>query len=228
MDMSPLGELITRAMITKGLNREQVVKLAGYHHLPTGLQMLDDLISGKARAYKHTPMVNLPEVLGVSREEFDAALVRLHQRLVEAAEDWEARRGYYNERTFRPHLWVRTSLSRPTTIFVVALTGEARFKHIALPEGLVAPVGFFDAEAIGAIIRNHYREKEGKISLFGDIISYILRWKYGAPGIELLPDGSVLTDNPQPLPKGKYSLTVGNKVIPRGPLDKMMLSKTAE
>lgn len=222
MDMSPLGEIITRAMLTKGFSRKKVVRLAGYHHLPTGLQMLDDLISGKARAYKHTPMENLPEVLGSSMEEFDAALARAHHRRIEDFEDREAGRGYYNERTFRPHLWIRTSLSRPTSICMAAFVGEARLKHIALPEGLVAPDGSFDAEVLGAIIRAHYKEKEGKVTLFGDIVSYILRWKYGAPGIELLTDGSVLTHDPQPVPQGETRLTVGNKVITRGLLDKII------
>jgi hypothetical protein len=222
MSMSPIGEIITQRMNTMGLTPEKLVKLVGYYHLPKGLKMLDDLISGKATAYKHTPMVNLTKVLGVSEADLDGALDLAHQQLILSIEDREARRGYYNERTFRPHLWIRTSLSRPTQIFPVAFCGEARFKHIALPEGVVAPDGSYDAETLKNIIRVNYRENEGKVFLFGDIVSYILRWKYGARGIEFSPDGSVLTYDPQPVPQGKVTLSVGHKVIPSGLLDKII------
>ncbi len=92
MKVSPLGELIIRAMSEKGLTREQVVKMVGYHYLPKCFKMLDDLICGKAKAYRHTPMVNLPGVLGVSREEFDATMTL---------------------KEFNPYLWIRTFITCP-------------------------------------------------------------------------------------------------------------------
>lgn len=199
MVKSPLGEIITRAMDAKGLSREEVVRLVGYYHLPTGLQMLDDLISGKASAYRHTPMANLPEVLGISREEFDAALTK---------------------KPFRPYLWIRSSRSRPMSISIVAFVGEAAYKYVPLPEGLVAPDGSFDPEAVGEIIRAHYRESGGKVAQFGDIVSYLFHWKEDGTAIEFSPDGSLLTFDPEPPPQVDYILRVKNKVITKGLIDK--------
>lgn len=159
--------------------------------------MLDDLVSGKASAYKHTPMVNLPAVLGISREEVDAAMGQMHQRRIRAAEDYAARLKYYNERTFRPHLWVVPIRKMPTGIVILGLAGgEGAVKHVPLPEVLVHADGTFDAEAIGAIMRAHYQENEGKIPYFGEISSYRLVRIYCDNGIEFSPEGVILTDTP--------------------------------
>jgi len=213
--MYPLGELIEQKMQAKGLSKIEVVILVGYHDLVKGLKMLDDLIAGKALGYRHTPMRHLPEVLGIAPEEFDAALQQWYEIKRIAWEDELAERGYYNERTFRPHLWIRASRQTPQPIFVALVMGEAAFKHVRLPQEAVGPQGEVDFDLVGQVIRDHFRKRKGSTLIFGDIVSYLLIRHYGDPGLEFSPDGRLLDTDPAPLPSGEGSLTVKNKEIPR-------------
>jgi hypothetical protein len=219
--MYPLGELIEQAIKNRGLSKIEVVIKVGYHNLNKGLHLLDDLIDGKALGYRHTPMRHLPEVLNISQEEFDASLAKWYELKKIAWEDDNAKRGIYNERTFRPHLWIWTSRQTPQPIFPAAIGGEAMFKHVRLPEGAVGENGEVDFALVGQVIRDHYHKRKGSALVFGDIVSYFLRLSYGKPGIKFSPDGQIIDTNPPPVSHGEASLTIGNKEIPREFLDKL-------
>lgn len=226
--MYPLGELIEQAMQAKGLSKREVVMQVGYHDLVKGLKMLDDLMEGKALGYRHTPMRHLPEVLGIPPEDFDAALNQWYVLQRIAWEDELADRGYYNERTFRPHLWIHTSRQTPSPIFAAALLGPAAFKHVRLPKEAVGPQGEVDFDLVGQVIRDHFRKKKGTTHVFGEIVSYILKRHYGDQGLEFSPDGRLINTDPLPISHGEARLTVGNKEISQESFDKLVYAITRD
>lgn len=212
--MYPLGALIEQARQAKGLSKIEVVIQVGYHDLAKGLKMLDDLMAGKALGYRHTPMRHLPEVLGIPPEAFAEALEKWYELQRIAWEDELAERGYYNERTFQPHLWLRTSRQTPQPIFVAALVGEAAFKHVRLPKKAVGPQGEVDFALVGLVIRDHFRRKKGTTHVFGEIVSYILKRSYHDSGLEFGPDGRLLAIEAAQEPSGAATVTFGQKEIP--------------
>lgn len=227
--MNPVKELIYKAMERKGLSKAELVKKAGCFNETNGLRMLEELLSGRNLVgFRHTPIRRLPEVLEIPQEKFDETVAKFAETLKIAAEDRAARKGVYNERTFKPHLWIKASRTTPEPIFVACICGEAPFKHVPLPDGVVSEDGKVNWEAVGQVIREHYKRSKGSAIIFGDIVSYYLRLSYHGPSIEFSPDGQIIDTDPPPVSRGEASLSVGNKEIPRALLDELTAARTPE
>lgn len=230
--MNPLEELINGALEEKGLSKAELVKKAGCVNESNGLRMLEDLLSGSNLVgFRHTPLRRIPEVLDIPQEKFDDVVAKFADTLRIAEEDRIATRGVYNERTFKPHLWIKGSRTTPQPIFVAAVMGnmaEAAFKHVPLPDGVVSKDGKVNWEAVGQVIREHYKMREGSARIWGDIVSYYLRLSYHGPSIEFSPDGQIIDTDPLPLARGEAKLTIGNREIPREVLDNLADSIVGE
>jgi hypothetical protein len=226
--MNPVEKLIYKAMERKGLSKAELVKKAGCFNETNCLSMLEALLSGSNLVgFRHTPIRRIPEVLDIPQDKFDDVVAKFAEIIRIAEEDWAAARGIYNERTFKPHLWLRTSQQTPQPIFIVALYGEAMFKHVPLPEGVITGGGAV-LERVAEVIRDHYRRSNGRAQIFGDIVSYILKLSYDDPGIEFSPEGQIISNEPLLLPQGKATLSLDNKNIPPEILDKLVESITSE
>jgi|GEM_PF-3007891 len=224
--MNPLEALINDALAKKGLSKAELVKKAGCFNEANGLRMLEELLSGRNLVgFRHTPIRRIPEVLDIPQEIFDATVAKFAEILRIAEEDSDAARGVYNERTFKPHLWIKSSRTTPQPIFVAAVMGkmaEAAFKHVPLPEGVVSRDGKVNWEAVGQVIREHYKMKKGSACIWGDIVSYYLVLSYHGPSIEFSPDGQVIDTDLLPISQGEATLTIGNREIPREVLDDLV------
>lgn len=221
--MNPLEELIHDALAKKGLSKAELVKKAGCVNESNGLRMLETLLSGRnVVGFRHTPLRRIPEVLDIPQDKFDDVVAKFAEILRIAEEDRAAARGVYNERTFKPHLWIKTSRTTPQPIFVAVICGEAMFKHVPLPDGVVAADGKVDWEAVGQVIREHYKMRKGSALIFGDIVSYYLRLSYHGPSIEFSPDGQIIDTDPPPLSHGEGRLTIKNREIPREMFDELL------
>jgi len=218
----PIGKFLISALINKGLSRREAVIACGCHNIEKGLALLDDLMRGKTEAFRHTPLANLPRLLEFSEEDLEQAFKETREQQKDQAEHYWANKGYYTEKYFKPHLWLRTSRTVPQPIFIVAFAGgEVPYKHIPLPYGIVGKDRTFKQAALAQIIRDHYHRTQGSAGPFGEIVSYLVRRYYGDPGLEFSPDGELISDNPAPVPQGKAYLKVGNKTIPDGLLRKI-------
>ncbi len=226
--MNLLEELINDALSKKGLSKAELVKKAGCVNESNGLRMLEDLLSGRnVVGFRHTPLRRIPEVLDIPQEKFDATVAKLAEIVRIAEEDRAAARGVYNERTFKPHLWVNASRTTPQPIFVACFCGEAPFKHVPLPDGVVAADGTVDWEAVAQVIRDHYHRRKGSALIFGDIVSYYLRISYHGPSIELSPDGQIIDTNPPAVSHGEGRLTIKDREIPQDMLDALLEPTTS-
>ena len=75
---------------------------------------------------------------------------------------------------FRPHLRAETARIRPEPLFIAALYGAARLRHVPLPDEVWHTHDESrDALVKGAIL-DHYSAQHGWIPSFGKIVSYIL------------------------------------------------------
>jgi hypothetical protein len=75
---------------------------------------------------------------------------------------------------FRPHLRAETARIRPEPLFIAALYGAARLRHVPLPD----EVWHTHDEKCHALVKrailDHYSAQHGWIPSFGKIVSYIL------------------------------------------------------
>jgi hypothetical protein len=73
---------------------------------------------------------------------------------------------------FRPHLRVETERVIPQPIFVAALFGTARLRHVAVPDEVWSASGDERERWVKQAIQAHYRERHGSVPAFGAIIGY--------------------------------------------------------
>jgi hypothetical protein len=76
--------------------------------------------------------------------------------------------------TFRPHLRTETARTRPEPLFIAALMGTARLRHVPLSDRAWQ----LDAEERDAMVKrailDHYQTHHGRIISFGEIVGYTL------------------------------------------------------
>lgn len=99
----------------------------------------------------------------------------------------------FAKRYLRPHLWVKTSRPKPESVYMAVRDGEADFRQVPLPEGLVSGKSVVNKEALVQVMRDHYQQYEVSPKQFGEIISYTLKFSYDEPGIEFTPDGTMIS-----------------------------------
>jgi hypothetical protein len=76
--------------------------------------------------------------------------------------------------SFQPHLRPETERVVPEPIFIAALIGTARLRHVELlPETWEVSLDERN-RLLKQTIQNHYRAKHGRVAAFGAIISYTL------------------------------------------------------
>jgi hypothetical protein len=75
---------------------------------------------------------------------------------------------------FRPHLRTETARTRPEPIFIPALYGVARMRHVPVP----AQVWHVGAEQRDRLVKrailDHYASQNGWVPAFGEIVRYTL------------------------------------------------------
>ena len=75
---------------------------------------------------------------------------------------------------FKPHLRAETARTRPEPLFIAALIGTARLRHVPIPD----QAWQLDAEHRDALVKrailDHYQTQHGCIASFGEIAGYVL------------------------------------------------------
>jgi hypothetical protein len=126
----------------------------------------------------------VPTTFGLPNKLASALAVedRLLMAVIEAT-DWQrrdeqraqvlAREAAYRA-GFKPHLRTETARIRPEPLFIAALMGTARLRHVPLPDRAWQ----LDAKERDALVKrtisDHYERQHGRIISFGEIVSYTL------------------------------------------------------
>ncbi len=86
--------------------------------------------------------------------------------------------GKLPEPVYRPDIYVRTSLTTPTSITIAAITG-ATWRYLSVPVEVPGWPEEEQVEYVGRQCREHYNNQGGKLKLFGDITGYVYRPRRG-------------------------------------------------
>lgn len=173
-DAYPIGRFILDRAGTLGLNRTDLVRRLGYRDIGGGHRVLNGILSNGI-VPRTTHIANH---LAAALEVDDRVLIAVvesteWQRRDEHRAQVLTREAAYREK-FRAHLRCETARTRPEPLFIAALYGVARLRHVALPD----QVWQLDAEKRDALVKrailDHDHAQNGQIPSFGKILSYVL------------------------------------------------------
>ncbi len=206
----PLSKLIYEVFSHSNLSRKDFVEKLGYRNIAKSLRHLDSFLERSTGPENF--LERAEEVFGVSKERIEIAKRETAEIWSKEEQEAEKRRKERARRTFLPFLYVDTSRTRPSSITLAAIAGKA-LKHIPVPEILETASLIEQLEWAQQIAPQHYEEKDHKVTLFGDIIGYILCYSYDE-ALYLGVDGELYGKVPGPA-EWTNSLTaqVGNKLL---------------
>ena len=75
---------------------------------------------------------------------------------------------------FKPHLRTETTRTIPEPIFIAALLGTARLRHVEVSSEIWNASADDRDRLVKGAIRDHYGERDGYVPAFGSIMSYTL------------------------------------------------------
>jgi hypothetical protein len=161
----------TRAL---GLSRTELVRRLGYSSLAGGHKVL----TGILRTGIVPRTTTIARHLAAALELEDSFLVSV----IEATE-WQLRDEYRAQvlareagyrATFRPHLRTETARTRPEPLFISALVGVSRLRHVPLPDHVWSLRANERDAMVKRTILDHYQTQHGRIISFGEIVGYTL------------------------------------------------------
>jgi len=204
----PIGRLIIAAMKENNLKKSDLVKAIGYQNINKGMRKLDACITGEG-IYKNKKLLfNVGRVLEIDDQTLNEAIKKTLEEIKRKKEKQERLH-------FKPHIYIKHSESRPSSITIVCFAGINYFKHIELPSNIHMLSDEKQIETVSKIINKHYQSQGDKIQMFGHIIGYIYRKTYD-DGIEFSVTGEVIGRSTEKIHEGKATLTVGGKTIEGG------------
>ena len=210
--MFELGRFITEEMKRKGLKRSEVAHCLGYANINRGLRRLDECINeGTPHAFI---IQNLHTVLGVDSSVVQKALAITKKQMLEKRKAREAEAEERAREAFRPHLFINTELSRPTSITMAIFTGMAD-KTVNLPEDFAAHPPEKQLEIVQSVLRQHFKDNQGECRFFGKILGYYYVHHF-RENIWLDVEGNVEMDETTPFTPPQGYITIGNKKITGG------------
>jgi hypothetical protein len=210
--MFELGRFITEEMKRKGLKRSEVAHCLGYANINRGLRRLDECINeGTPHAFI---IQNLHTVLGVDSSVVQKALAITKKQILEKRKARETEAEERAREAFRPHLFIITELSRPTSITMAIWTGMAD-RTINLPEDFAAHPPEKQLKIVQSVLRQHFKDNQGECRFFGKILGYYYVHHF-RENIRLDVEGNVEMDETTPFTPPQGYITIGNKKITGG------------
>ena len=209
--MSPIGEVLLNRLHELGMSRAALGRAMGYTNVAKALRRFDRLC---ALGSVHPDVIERARVaLQLDTNAINTGLeaTREQERIAQEAQraaEIEAARA-----RFRPHLRVVPERRVPSPIFVVALTGTARWLRQDLPDGITERPWERQLEVVARFARGHYRAKQASAGPFGAIQGYLYRIAFER-AIRLDLDGVPLGEELGPIMDGKATLSVGGKALP--------------
>jgi hypothetical protein len=169
-DKYPLGRLVLDRASDAALSRSDLVRRLRYIRIGKGHQALHTaLITGVVppQIAKH-----LAEALELDEPVVAAVIAATErQRRDEAGKYLLVRESAYRA-AFKPCLRTETDRARPEPIFIAAMIGTARLRHVGLPDEVWLGSAEHRDRALKLVIQAHYRDGGGWVAAFGTIIGY--------------------------------------------------------
>jgi hypothetical protein len=171
-DTYPIGRFILERARTLGISRSELVSRLGYRQIGKGHKALTAaLMTGTVPPHMAKHLAVALEVDDTLVDTVVAATTRQQQD--EARALILAREAAYRA-AFRPHLRTETTRTIPEPIFIAALLGTARLRHVEVSSELWNASADDRDRLVKRAIQDHYGERDGFVPAFGAIVSYTL------------------------------------------------------
>jgi hypothetical protein len=150
--------------------------------------------------------MKLANTLNIPPEDIKNAVELTETQILHEKESYERGR-------FKPYIYIKSSLSTPTSITIVAFGGVAGCKHIQIPDEIKAMPEDEQLIEIGRFLAFHYKYRNGECLHFGKITGYIYMKSFDN-GVVYSIDGTIIGQHNAPINEGEATLFIGKKRIP--------------
>ena len=162
--------MIFRIFLESGLRRSQFIASLGYRNITGGLRSLDRwLEGGEGDSLLIERLVQAhgidPTTVRRALAETDAQHKTEYDEAVRDRELWDRDR-------FRQYVFVQTPFGVVQSSFTVTGIVAPALKVIRLPGGLITEPESAQIQYVAELVRAHFLEHAGKLSLFGSIVGY--------------------------------------------------------
>jgi hypothetical protein len=167
-----IGRLVLDRARALGMSRSELVRHLGYPHVGKGHRALSELLT----TGKIAPLIaqHLAGALEVDEELVASVMAATaQQQRDEACQRTLARETAYRT-AFKPHLRCETTRTIPEPIFIAALLGTARLRHVEVSSEVWNASADDREGLVKRAIQDHYGERDGYVPAFGAIVSYTL------------------------------------------------------
>ena len=169
-DKYPIGRFILERALALGISRSELVHRLGYRQIGNGPRALAEMLTTGTippQIAKH-----LADALQVE-DAIIAAVVSAtaRQQQDEASQRILAREVAYRT-AFGPHLRCETTRTIPEPLFIAALLGTARLRHVEVSSKIWNASADDRDRLAKRAIQDHYGERDGYVPAFGAIVSY--------------------------------------------------------
>ena len=148
---------------------------------------------------------NLPKALKIERSTIEKVLEITKQQRLDMEEEIKRKR-------FKPHLWIITERTRPTSITNALFTGMTA-KKVGLPLDISKLTLEDQLEFVSLVAKEHYLESKGEWPFFGKIVGYYFFYRF-RENIRLDVDGNVEERETTPFEEPEGYLMFGGRRIP--------------
>jgi len=164
-----ISEFIYRVLQDSGLKRSQLITSLGYRNVTGDLRSLDRWLDGG----EGDPLriERLVHAYGIDPTAVCRVLTETDEHKTEHYEEVH-RREQWERQNFHQYVFVEIPPGAVQSSFTVAAIAAPALKTIRLPEGLGTKPESEQIQHVADLIRAHFNEHSGKLSLFGDIIGY--------------------------------------------------------
>ena len=166
----PISQLIYRVFQDSGLKRSHFIQSLGYRNITGGLRSLDRwLDSGEG-----DPLLieRLVQAYGIDPTTVHRALAETDAQHTAEYDEAVCRQERCERQNFRQYVFVETPSGAVQSSFTVAAIAAPALKTISLPDNLIRKPKSAQIRYVADLIPRHFRERNGALSIFGDIVGY--------------------------------------------------------
>jgi hypothetical protein len=205
----PVGRYVQSKIKESGMKRVEIIRQCGWKNVTKGLRRLDALIQDSS---PDTDLLKkLIDVIKLDREE-------LERHMRETNTIWELEIAKCEKErisAWKPFLYERTELKRPTSITCSAFFGGMERRYNRVPAEVLALPFEKQLVEVGRLVRDYYAKKSGKAIFFGAIVGYLYQYTHNY-GVEFSIDGRIIGEKKEFFDPPIHSLRIGNKIISGG------------
>ena len=171
-DGYPISRLLMHRARALGFSRSDLAQRLGYRDIGKGHEVLGAAL--KTGTVPTHMRKHLADALELDEAIIDAVMEATSRQ---RQDEWRTRllaKERHHAASFQPHLRTETARTVPEPIFIAAMIGTARLRHVELPPETWTVNADERTRLVTQAIRDHYRANNGHVAAFGAILSYTL------------------------------------------------------